>query len=226
VLSVVLDDSLTYPGDATVSYTYDDSHRLTRETCVPSQGSYRFGYDYRYTYDAVGNRTAKTDGTGFGRYETEYYYSVRNELLGEATYHVEEDEQGEELWVYVGGWSYAYDLRGNMVKKGDPDGYRLGAGERCGVLLSGGRRAGGFLSDRSVSQLPLVGEGTAGGISAPLGIRPGKHPRRSLSARSGSLPPADSSQDRLVSWSTVTRPQRQLDVGWMDRLYRVFRLDI
>jgi len=123
VLSVVLDDSLRYPGDATISYTYDDLHRLTRETCVPSQGSYRVPYDYRYTYDPVGNRTGKTDGTGFGRYETEYSYSARNELLGEGTYRVEEDEQGEENWVYVGGWSYAYDLRGNMVKKGDPGGY-------------------------------------------------------------------------------------------------------
>jgi len=73
--------------------------------------------------DAVGNRTGKTDGSGFGRYETTYSYSPRNELLGEGTYRVEEDEQGEELWVYVGGWTYSYDLRGNMVTKGDPEGY-------------------------------------------------------------------------------------------------------
>jgi hypothetical protein len=218
VFSVVLDDSLQYPGDATVSYTYDDLHRLTRETCTPAQGSYRVGYDYRYYYDAVGNRTGKTIGSGIGRLEITYSYSPRNELISETTYVVDQDEQGEEVWVQIAGVEYSYDLRGNLVKKGDPDGYRLGVGERCGVSLSGGRRAGGFSNDRSVSQSPLVGEGTARGISAPLGIQPGNYPRRSLSAKSASLPLADSSQDSLLSWSTNTRPQRQFDVGWMDRL--------
>jgi RHS repeat-associated protein len=126
VLSVVLDDSLQYPGDATVSYTYDDLHRLTRETCVPSQGSYRTGYDYRYSYDALGNRTGKTVGSGIGRLEITYWYSARNELMGETTYVViwNEEEQQEE-WVYLSGWYYGYDLRGNLTYKQDVFGLEL-----------------------------------------------------------------------------------------------------
>jgi hypothetical protein len=110
MLSVVLDDSLTYPGDATVSYTYDDLHRLTRETCVLAQGSYRTAYDYRYYYDAVGNRTRK-DVWWESRYY--YMYSPRNELTSEGTY-----DENEE---YVADVNYTYDLRGNLVKKGDAD---------------------------------------------------------------------------------------------------------
>ena len=102
-----------------MSYTYDDLHRLTRETCVPSQGSYRWGYDYSYSYDAVGNRTGKTIGSGIGRTEIVYYYSARNELTGEDTYVVEQDDQGEELWVGVAAVEYSYDLRGNLVGKRD-----------------------------------------------------------------------------------------------------------
>jgi RHS repeat-associated protein len=97
VLSVVLDDSLQYPGDATVSYTYDDLHRLTRETCVPSSGSYRRGYDYRYYYDAVGNRTASSWAG--------YSYSPRNELT-----RVTEGDHWKD---------YSYDLRGNLTETAD-----------------------------------------------------------------------------------------------------------
>jgi hypothetical protein len=125
VLSVVFDDGLRYSGDATVSYSYDDLHRLTEETCVPAQGSYRVPYHYRYSYDAVGNRTGKTIGSGIGRLEITYSYSVRNELVDEETYQViwNEEEQEEEEEVYLSGWSYSYDLRGNMVRKGDPEGH-------------------------------------------------------------------------------------------------------
>jgi len=34
-----------------------------------------------------------------------------------------EEEQEEEEEVYLSGWSYSYDLRGNMVRKGDPEGH-------------------------------------------------------------------------------------------------------
>jgi RHS repeat-associated protein len=126
VLSVVLDDSLQYPGDATVSYTYDDLHRLTRETCVPSQGSYRVGYDYRYYYDALGNRTCKIEGEGSGRYETYYSYSARNELVSLHRWQIveewnEETEEWEEVWYYQGGYGYGYDLRGNLTAKSQHD---------------------------------------------------------------------------------------------------------
>jgi len=122
VTKCVLDDALTYNGDATVTYEYDGLHRLTREYCAPAQGSYRTGYDYRYAYDAVGNRGTKISGSGSGRYETRYGYSARNEMQTADTYQcvVEWDEETQE-WVenqyYQGGYSYTYDLRGDLVTK-------------------------------------------------------------------------------------------------------------
>ena len=101
VTKAALDDSLTYSGDATVSYEYDGLYRLTREYCAPAQGSYRAGYDYKYMYDAVGNRTKKQDSNG----TTSYSYSARNELL--SVWH---------SWPPYCLASLAYDLRGNLTK--------------------------------------------------------------------------------------------------------------
>ena len=95
-----LGGGVTYPGDATVVYEYDDLHRLTRECCSPAQGSYRTGYDYRYEYDAVGNRTNKIEGQGSGRYETSYSYTARNELGSLDRYQVVE-EWNEDCLLYT-----------------------------------------------------------------------------------------------------------------------------
>ena len=45
--------------------------------------------------------------------------TLGSELAGEYTYVVEQNHQGEELWVGVAAVSYGYDLRGNLIHKQD-----------------------------------------------------------------------------------------------------------
>ena len=71
---------------------------------------------------AIGNRISKISGSGSGRYETSYGYSARNELGSLDRYQVveewnEETQEYEEVWYFQGGYSYAYDLRGNLVQR-------------------------------------------------------------------------------------------------------------
>jgi RHS repeat-associated protein len=100
VTKAALDDSLTYKGDATVTYLYDRVNRLTKESCAKAAGSYRTEYDYSYWFDAVGNRTKMVTGDG----TTTYLYTARNELTK----------------TTIGGNDtlYTYDYRGNLTKKG------------------------------------------------------------------------------------------------------------
>jgi len=70
----------------------------------------------------MANGSEKISGSGSGRYETRYGYSARNEMQSADTYQcvVEWDEEAQE-WVenqyYQGGYSYTYDLRGDLVTK-------------------------------------------------------------------------------------------------------------
>ena len=117
VTAAVLDDDLEFGGDGTIYYQYDNLHRLTCEYII-AWYSYRRPYDYRYWYDAVGNRTQMDFWNAWwdeemqqwdGQWETTTYeYSPRNELT-------------TTTWT---GWSnvvtrYEYDLRGNLTKKYD-----------------------------------------------------------------------------------------------------------
>jgi len=107
VTAAVLDDALTYNGDATVTYQYDNLHRLTKEQCTPAPGSSRFAYTWEYWYDAVGNRTRlrRTDPWCTNR-EMVFEYSPRNELIRYS------DPEGSNNY-----WILEYNLRGNLTKK-------------------------------------------------------------------------------------------------------------
>jgi RHS repeat-associated protein len=108
VTKATLDDALANPGDAVITYGYDNLHRLVREDCAP-QGSSRQAYRYCYQYDAVGNRTAMYYWNGSTTTTTTYEYSARNELTK----------------TTVGGNDTLlnYDLRGNLTKKGTTEYY-------------------------------------------------------------------------------------------------------
>lgn len=86
-------ESVTYSSDTigsgTISYTYDELNRLTKETL-------RDGSSIEYTYDAAGNRATKKVGAN----TTTYGYNEANEL------------------TTVGGTTYAYDKNGNLIDDG------------------------------------------------------------------------------------------------------------
>jgi len=121
VTKAVLDDGLTNPGDATVTYQYDDLHRLTREYCTPADGSSRKEYGYEYWYDEVGNRTKMRFYDGSWVTKT-YDYSARNELTKITS-------GGNNTALY-------YDLRGNLTKKGNAE-YYWSADDKMTKVVNG-----------------------------------------------------------------------------------------
>jgi len=87
---------IAYPNGVTGAYAYDDLGRLTAITYTHSvSGTLAF---FRYTLDAVGNRTQAVDSSG----TTVYTYDALDRLIG-VTY-----PDGE-------GVTYAYDVAGNRT---------------------------------------------------------------------------------------------------------------
>ena len=84
----------TDQDNGTFTYTYDPLNRLTRVT--------RTGQPLRkYTYDALGNRTAKEDYTGQTPTLTTYRYNANNQMTALI-------DAGQEQ-------TYTYDRRGNLT---------------------------------------------------------------------------------------------------------------
>jgi len=75
-----------------VEYSYDDTYKLVEEKITMPSGDVR---TISYTYDAVGNRLTKTDGTKV----TNYVYDINNRLI-------KEDDN-----------TYTYDNNGNTISK-------------------------------------------------------------------------------------------------------------
>jgi RHS repeat-associated protein len=111
--------SVTNPlGDET-TYTYDADGKVLSKT-DPQGNVTTYGYDalgrivsisysdstpsLSYTYDADGNRTEMTDGTG----TTKYTYNSRNKLTS--------------VTSPEGDWSYTYDPDGDVTSRTYPDG--------------------------------------------------------------------------------------------------------
>ena len=125
VTKATLADNLTYKGDATVTYQYDDLHRLTREYCTPGNNSARREYGYDYGYDAVGNRTKMVfhDGPST-QITTTYDHSPRNELT--------------KMTVGGNDTLLSYDLRGNLTKKGTTE-YYWSSGDKLTKVYDGSK---------------------------------------------------------------------------------------
>ncbi len=64
-------------GSVETSYEYDKAGRLTKEAIETNGGK----TTYIYTYDAVGNRTARNENGE----KTEYNYNSRNQLVTETS---------------------------------------------------------------------------------------------------------------------------------------------
>jgi RHS repeat-associated protein len=125
VTKATLADNLTYKGDATVTYQYDNLHRLTREYCTPGNNSARREYGYDYAYDAVGNRTKMVFHDGpTTDITTTYEYSSRNELTKMTT-------GGNDTLCY-------FNLRGNLTKKGDTE-YYWSSGDKLTKVYDGSK---------------------------------------------------------------------------------------
>jgi len=89
-------------GSGTISYTYDELNRLTKETL-------RDGTQIEYTYDAAGNRLTKKIGAN----TTNYIYNAANELttVGETTYTC--DKNGN--LIDDGSKKYEYDFNNRLT---------------------------------------------------------------------------------------------------------------
>jgi len=86
---------------ATITWMYDALNRLTQEAYDDRVGSADFAHDY--TYDLVGNRTKKDDGSA-PRY---YWYNALDQLTKETS-----DSAGN-----TPVFSYDYDANGSLTKK-------------------------------------------------------------------------------------------------------------
>ena len=95
---------LKYPNGVTTNYVYDDASRMTAIAAKDAQGTIVDAWSYQY--DAVGNRTSKTDMSG--RSET-YRYDVVDRLA-EANY---TDGTFEK---------FTYDKVGNRLSRADESG--------------------------------------------------------------------------------------------------------
>jgi RHS repeat-associated protein len=99
----------------TVDYAYDAVYRLTEEAIVdPVAGNETIAY----TYDAVGNRLTKTDGSGV----TAYTYDDNDRLLTEGTTTYAYDDNGNTLSRQVGAvvTTYGYDAENRLTAAQEP----------------------------------------------------------------------------------------------------------
>ncbi len=105
---------------ARVDYSYDDTYRLVREQRSPSnEGNPGIEYDYRYTYDAAGNRLLKTN---YGNAVASYTYDELGankfwtKTEGGATTQYDYDDV-ENILSATGGnnATYSWDGRNQLV---------------------------------------------------------------------------------------------------------------
>jgi RHS repeat-associated protein len=90
---------VTHADSSFVEYEYDARRRLIRESHMDPGGTKHA--EWRYAYDAVGNRTSLLDPAGR---ETLYRYDAADKLLS------------------AGPTGFAYDARGNIIARNSPAG--------------------------------------------------------------------------------------------------------
>lgn len=149
----------------TVTYFYDELHRLTREQIVdPVNGNETISY----TYDAVGNRLTMTDATGVIR----YVYDRNNRLLsaGNVTYSYDRNGNSTGKDGSDGHWTFVYDCDNRLTRVVSPvgvtsaysydhDGARIASienGVRTQFLIDKNVRFHQVVTDLDEANNPLV----------------------------------------------------------------------
>jgi RHS repeat-associated protein len=140
--------TVTEENGRTVTYTYDELHRLVEEQIVDSV----HGDDtFTYTYDSVGNRLSKTNSSGITAYE----YDANNRLIRDGEWTCMYDDNGNliEKSNATDAWTYAYDAEDRLVRVERPDGmvveYEYDAdGVRVATIVNGDRST--YVVDKEV----------------------------------------------------------------------------
>ncbi len=150
-----------------VSYGYDNAYQLTSETRTGTAA-----YDYDYTYDAVGNRLTKYDGT-----TTESYtYDDADKLTAAGSKSYGYDNAGNLTSVTVGGntttlaWDYAGRLSGITYPSTATNSFNYNdLGQRTSKTDSGGTSATLFNGSRVLADSRA--DYTTGGLTGLISER-------------------------------------------------------
>ena len=132
--------SLQYPNGVVTSYAYDKAYRLTSLVSKDTLGAVLDAWSYQY--DAVGNRTVKTDADGHSeRYEFDNTHRLTSATYGDGSFEkftydgvgnrlTRTTEGGSTLYAYdianqllsAGADTFTYDGNGNVLTRNSPRG--------------------------------------------------------------------------------------------------------